>query len=186
MRELGSRQLKRQLGRLCHAQHILPKQINGYGQKNQILNQESNGFGHRGESAGRRGPAVRDKWNNRDRRYKRKNRAERAKDSQLLIPKSREQECAKKPFRNSQEPAGAPNAENSVHPGNQRAIADIRNQCLRLVVKPFLISKKQEDDHHCSANEVVIKVLSEDAELHQYICDEIHLSAPLLNDKLSV
>ncbi len=46
--------------------------------------------------------------------------------------------------------------------------------------------KEQEDDHHRSANKMVIEVLFEDAELHQYICDELHSSAPWLTNKISI
>jgi hypothetical protein len=40
------------------------------------------------------------------------------------------------------------------------------NETLCLVIKPLLIAKEEVDDHHRSANEMVIKVLSEDAELN--------------------
>jgi hypothetical protein len=59
--------------------------------------------------------------------------------------------------------------ENRVHPGNKRAVADKRNQCLRLILKPFLITKKQEYDYHRCANQVVIKVLFENTQLNQDI-----------------
>src|SRR4029077_16479366 len=37
-----------------------------------------------------------------------------------------------------------PDPENRVHPRNKRTVGDIRNQCLRLILKPFLIPKKQK------------------------------------------
>src|SRR5262245_45233899 len=50
-----------------------------------------------------------------------------------------------------QKPAGASDTENRIHPKNKRAVADIGNQCLRLVLEPFLIAKKEEyDDHRCA------------------------------------
>src|SRR5260370_41088699 len=52
-----------------------------------------------------------------------------------------------------------------VHPGNQRAIGYIRNQCVRLVGEPFLVPKKEIYDYHRSANQVIIKILFENAEL---------------------
>src|SRR5260370_109052 len=59
-----------------------------------------------------------------------------------------------------------PNDNNGIHPGDKRDVADVGDQCLRLVVKPFLIPEKQEDDHHRNPNEMVIKVLLKDAELN--------------------
>jgi hypothetical protein len=59
--------------------------------------------------------------------------------------------------------------ENRVHPRNKRAVADIRNQCLRLVLKPFLVPEKQKYDHHRCPYQVVIKVFSEKTRLSQDI-----------------
>jgi hypothetical protein len=53
-------------------------------------------------------------------------------------------------------------------------MADIRDQCLRLIVEPFLIAKEQENDHHRCSDEVVVKVMSQNAELNQAVHDEIH------------
>jgi hypothetical protein len=55
-------------------------------------------------------------------------------------------------FRNPQKPAGSTDAENRVHPSNKRAVADIWNQYLRLVLKPFLIPKEQKYDYHRCTN----------------------------------
>src|SRR5262249_6349760 len=51
-----------------------------------------------------------------------------------------------------------PDAENRVHPKNKRAVADIRNQRLRLIFKPFLIPKEQKDQYHRCANQMVIEI----------------------------
>ncbi|SRR6266436_7423567 len=72
-------------------------------------------------------------------------RAPRIPDFYSRILKTR---ACQTPFRNPQKPTGLPDAENRVHPKNERAVADIRNQYLRLVLKPFLIPKKQEYDYH--------------------------------------
>jgi hypothetical protein len=36
-----------------------------------------------------------------------------------------------------------PNAKYRIHPENERVVADVRNQCLGLVLKPFLITKNK-------------------------------------------
>jgi hypothetical protein len=41
-------------------------------------------------------------------------------------------------------PAGSPDAENRVYPRNKRAVADIWNQYLCLILKSFLIPKEQK------------------------------------------
>jgi uncharacterized protein (UPF0332 family) len=53
-------------------------------------------------------------------------------------------------------------------------VADIRNQCLRLIVKPLLIPKEREDDHHRCANQMVIKIFFEKTELRQNLDKQIH------------
>jgi hypothetical protein len=61
-------------------------------------------------------------------------------------------------------------------------MADIRDQSLRLVVKPFRISEKQEHYHHRCPNQVVVKIVFENTEPNQDPCDEVHSSFfPLLN-----
>jgi hypothetical protein len=41
------------------------------------------------------------------------------------------------------------------------------DEALRLIVKPFLIAKEEIDDQHRRANEVVIQIIFEEAELSQ-------------------
>src|SRR6266404_9220896 len=83
----------------------------------------------------------------------------------IFIPESQEQERAKQPFRTPQKPTGPLDAENRVHPGNKRAVADKRNQFLRLVRKPFLVPKKEIYDYHRCAHHVVIEIVLEKTEL---------------------
>jgi hypothetical protein len=40
-----------------------------------------------------------------------------------------------------------PNTEGWVQPENQGTMADVRNQCLGLILKPPLITKEKADDH---------------------------------------
>src|SRR5207245_3858657 len=92
----------------------------------------------------------------------------------LVIPESQEQERGNQPFRNPQEPAGTPNAESRVHPRSKRAVADKRDQRLRLVIKPFLIPKEQKDEHHRCANQVVIEISLEETGLGQDLDERVH------------
>jgi hypothetical protein len=62
-----------------------------------------------------------------------------------------------------------PDAEDRIHPENQGAVTDVRAQCLRLILKPLLISKEKENDHHRCPEEMVIKVVFEDAKPDQCI-----------------
>ena len=55
-------------------------------------------------------------------------------------------------------------------------MADVRDQCLRLILKPLLISKKKKNDHHRCTDQVVIKIVFEDADLSQQIGKVIHRS----------
>src|SRR5215471_16384721 len=63
-----------------------------------------------------------------------------------------------------QKPAGSLNAENRVHPGDQRTIFEKRDQILGFVRKPFLVSKEEVDDDHRCANQVVVEIFFEDTE----------------------
>ena len=69
-------------------------------------------------------------------------------------------------------PTGASDAKDRVHPkiSGPLLVSCIRKQCLRLVLKPFLITKKQKYDYHRCVNQVVIQVVFEEAELSQKIC----------------
>jgi hypothetical protein len=61
---------------------------------------------------------------------------------------SKEQQRAESPLRNAQKPARSTDTEHGVQPGDERAVADVWNQDLRLVVEPFLspsIQQRHED-----------------------------------------
>src|SRR2546422_4170815 len=73
-----------------------------------------------------------------------------------------------------------PDAEHGVHPGNQRAVADIGNQHLRLVREPLLVAEEQEEKDHRCANQVVVEVLVEEAELGQGADEPVHGLGALL------
>src|SRR4029077_21266702 len=51
-----------------------------------------------------------------------------------------------------------------------------RDQGLRLIVEPFLITEKSKDDHHRRTHEMVIDIVPENTEFHQGSVDEIHKS----------
>jgi hypothetical protein len=51
---------------------------------------------------------------------------------------------AGRPFPDSEEPGSSPDPEHGVHPGDERTIADVGNQCPGLVLEPFLVSEKGE------------------------------------------
>src|SRR6266550_2331100 len=101
--------------------------------------------------------------------------------SRILRTRARQTTIPKPPRTN-----WPPDAENRVHPRNQRAVADIRDQYLRLILKPLLIPKKQENNYHRCANQVVIKIVFENTELNQCIYKNLHHFTPLLNSKDSV
>jgi hypothetical protein len=56
----------------------------------------------------------------------------------------------------------------------KRAVADERDQRLRLVLEPLLVSEKQEDEHHRRADEVVVKIIFEKAGLGQDLDQGVH------------
>jgi hypothetical protein len=62
----------------------------------------------------------------------------------LLVPKSQEQQHTKRPFGNAEKPTGPAEAEDGIEPENQRAIADVRDQDLRLTGEPFLVAKTRK------------------------------------------
>src|SRR5215469_5457000 len=148
--------------------------MEGCGKENQILHKESNVLGHGWKPSRRRSPAIRHEWNDGACCYKAEAGTEGPEDSQFFVPESSEQECAEYPFRNSQEPGRTADAENGVHPENQGAVADVRNQSLRFVLEPFLISKEEEDDHHRGADQVVIEVSLQKPRFRQQCDERIH------------
>ena len=81
--------------------------------------------------------------------------------TQLLVPKSQKQQHAERPFGNAEKPTGPAEAEDGIEPENQRAIADVGDQDLRLIREPFLITKSQKDKHHRCADEMVVEVSGE-------------------------
>jgi len=58
-----------------------------------------------------------------------------------------------------------PHTKKRVHPENQWAVLDIRNQRVRFVLEPFLISEKQKHEQQGCPDEVVIDIPLQDAEL---------------------
>jgi hypothetical protein len=55
--------------------------------------------------------------------------------------------------------SGHADAENEVHPGNERTVTNVWDKYLCLVVEPFLIAKKQENDHHRCSQQMVVKIV---------------------------
>src|SRR4029077_7514599 len=96
----------------------------------------------------------------------------------FLFPEATEQECPEQPLGNSQEPSGASDTEHGIHPEDQRAMAYVRDQPLRLVLKPLLITEEEKDDHHRCAGEMVAQIFLEDAHLNQNVGDQIHRTLP--------
>src|SRR5215471_16847626 len=101
-------------------------------------------FSHCGKTTSRCSPTIWHKGNNSNRTDERQTGAESPENAQFLIPEPQEQKRPERPFRNAQEPSGPTNAEHRVKSKNKRAVADIRRQCLRFVVPPFLVSEKQK------------------------------------------
>jgi hypothetical protein len=60
-----------------------------------------------------------------------------------LVPKAQKQQDANEPFRASEEPGGAMQAEGGVQPKDQGTIADKWDQRLRLVLEPLLIPENR-------------------------------------------
>src|SRR5262249_34228188 len=83
-------------------------------------------------------------------------------------------QCAEQPLRGAEKPAGPPNAEHGVHPEDEGTVADVRNQCLRLVLEPLLVSEERKDDHHRCTDQMVIEVTFEDARLGQSLHESVH------------
>ena len=153
---------------------ILLQQIERRGEKHHVLHEKRNIAGHRGKAAGDRIPAIRHERNDRDRHDESDNRTEGPQDPQLLVPESKKQQRAKRPFGNAQKPARPADAEHRIHPENQRAILNEWNQDLRLVGKPFLVAKSQNEEHHRGPDEMVVEVFGHKTRLRQRANDRIH------------
>src|SRR5262249_18317577 len=124
------------------SRYILLQQIERRSKKYDILHEESHVAFHRRE-AGSRVPAVRHERDDGDSSDHGKTATEGPENAGLLVPETPEQERGKQPFRRPEKPASSPNPEDRVHPENQRAVADKRNQRLGLVLPPLLIPKEQ-------------------------------------------
>src|SRR5205807_5552892 len=69
----------------------------------------------------------------------------------------------------------APRTPNTGYkPENKRAIADERNERLRLVRKPLLVAEEREDQHHRCADQVQVAVALEQAGLSQDLDESVH------------
>src|SRR4029077_6262251 len=95
-------------------------------------------------------------------------RARRPENSGGLVPEAGKDERTEHPLRDSEEPARAADAEDGVHPGDERAVADERDQRLRLVLPPLLVSEEEEDDHHRRAQQMVIEVAAKKSRSTQH------------------
>src|SRR5262245_50547830 len=145
-----------------HPNQILLQQVNGCGEKDDILHEESNVSGHC-RKPGSGIPSIRHEGNDSDRAHEREGRPDRAKYSQSLIPEAQEQERTEQPIRNTQEPGGPSDAECGIEPENERSVADKGDQHLSLVFKPLLIAKGQEYEHHRRSDEMIVNVALENA-----------------------
>src|SRR5262249_48443120 len=126
---LGTQQLRlgAAFGGGGHPNQILLQQVNGSGEKDEILHEERNVSGHR-RKPGNGIPSIRHEGNDGDGGHEREGRADRAKDSQSLIPEAQEQERAEQPFRNTQEPAGPWEAKRGLNPKIDRSVVIKGNQ----------------------------------------------------------
>jgi hypothetical protein len=52
------------------------------------------------------------------------------------------------------------------HEPRAPSIPSVRDQSLGFIFKPLLISEERENDHHCCADQVIVKILFESANLH--------------------
>src|SRR5215467_1617018 len=154
------------VGRNERSCHVLAEQIKRRGEQNEILHKKRNSFGHGREAARRWSPSARDERNNGEGGDKGKTCTERSENSQFLVPKAQEQQSTKQPFGHSEEVSGSPNTENRIHPEKQRAVPDVRKQCLRFIFEPLLIAEEKENDDQRCADQVVIKVVFENTYLN--------------------
>src|SRR5260370_409563 len=143
--------------------HILLQQIERCRKKQYVLHQKSDVLRHRRKPSDRRRPTIRHKWNNGACGDKAEAGTERAENSYFLLPESGEQQRPKQPFLNAQKISGPSDAKYGVHPEDQRTMANVRNQRLRFIFEPFLIPKKQEDDHHRCSNQVIIQIVPQNS-----------------------
>ncbi len=154
----------RQRAEFGDSDYVLFQQVERCGEKNQILHEKAtrsviagNPLADTAQPSGISGMIV-------DVAMKLPHAPKAPRTPNFLFQESREQERPKQPLRNAQEISGTANAENWVHPKNQGAVADIRNQRLRLILKPLLISEKEEDDYHRGAKQMIVKVLLENTQ----------------------
>src|SRR2546427_384333 len=104
--------------------------------------------------------------------------SQRAENSQSLVPEPQEQQQGERPLRHAEHPARSPDAEHRVHPEEQRAVADIGNQHLRLVVEPLLIPEEQEENDQRGPHQVVVEIFSQQAEPDRGVDQHVHSRAP--------
>src|SRR5262245_54494092 len=146
---------------------ILLQQVDRYGKENHVLHQERHVASHRRKSAGGRSPPIRHERNDGHGRDERRAGARRAECAEGFVPEADEDECAEQPLRYSEEPTSTPDAEYGVHPGDERTVADERNQCPSLVVPPLLIPEEEKYDHHRCPKQMVIEVPLQEARFAQ-------------------
>src|SRR5581483_6158501 len=118
--------------------------------------------GHRRKS-GHGVPTLGHERNDRDGGDEGPGRAERAEDAETLVPVAGEEQRAKGPFRDAEEPARALVAEHGIEPPDQRAVADEGREPRRLIGPPLLVTEEEEHDHHRGTDDVSVEIAGEQA-----------------------
>src|SRR5258706_1186720 len=124
------------------ANQILPQEVEGHSEQNDVLHKEGNVARHRREASRGDVPALRHERNDRDGRDEGAGRTEGAKNAEPLVPEAREQQGPERPLRDAQEIAGAGMAEQRIQPPDQRPVADEGDQSFELVRKPLLVAEE--------------------------------------------
>src|SRR5262249_10656958 len=106
-----------------------------------------------------------------------------------LVPESKKQHHARRPFPCTEEPTGSSVTKDGIHPGNKRAVFKKRDERLHFVIEPLLVAEEQEKHHHGCANQVVIEVPREKARLKHDVAYCVHgllawLQAAVHDDEL--
>src|SRR6185437_9690058 len=151
-------------GAAC-TQDVLLEQIDGSGKQHDVLDQKQEGQRCRRKAAGGNCPGFGEERNDRDGAHIGRARSEGAEDAELLVPEAEEHDEAEQPFDGPEKIGGAAYAECGIKPEDQRSVADEGDQRMGFIVEPFLATEDEEQDDHRRANEMIVKVASNDFKL---------------------
>src|ERR1700758_1601347 len=105
------------------------------------------------------------------------NMSQGLRESPIVCSNIRRTRAPKQPLCNSEEIGCSPNAKDCVHPKDERAVTNVGEQSLRLIIEPFLIAKEEKNNDHRCTKQVVTEIILENTELNQSSYDKVQCSS---------